>query len=499
LYINDLILTPVINKYVNIVNWISLSSLLNFKIYKNIITIKKLVIGEMRKMGKNVLMISWEYPPRITGGLGVASKGLAVALTKLGNSVFMLLPKLTGKEEEIPGIHLIDFKKTRHLLSEDEIQELAVKTSKFKYYAEQISTYGQFGETPSSFFLKVSSAWHDLLKNISHKLILKEDFLTGNYSNRVYDEINIFATWAAMISKKLDFDIIHAHDWMTYKAGLAIAKISKKPVICHVHSTEFDRSGDKVNQYVFDIENNAFHSANMNIAVSEFTKNILIRRYSVQPDKIKTVHNGVDFTQVIEEPSYKQKSKKITGISKKRKIAPKDKIVTFVGRITFQKGPDYFVRAAKKVIEEIPNTRFVMAGTGDMYYRIIDMAAGMGMGSYFHYTGFLKNEGVIKLYNISDLYIMPSVSEPFGITPLEAMLHKVPVIISKQSGVSEIIQNAIKVDFWDINQIANSIIYVLKNPKIYKKMLEEGYTEAQKINWITPAEKVNSIYGEVLR
>jgi glycosyltransferase involved in cell wall biosynthesis len=459
-------------------------------------------------MGKKILMISWEYPPRITGGLGVASKGLAVALTKLGNTVDMLLPRLTGREEEIPGINLIDFKKKRHLLSEKEIIELAAKTGKLKYYAEMVSAYGQYGEKPSSIRSQLSTAWHEFLKRMNHRLNIHDDLLTGNYSNRIYDEINIFAAWAAMISTKLDFDIIHAHDWMTYKAALTVGRISGRPVICHVHSTEFDRSGDKVNQHVYDIEREAFHRATMNITVSDFTRNTLLRRYSVRPEKVRTVHNGVDFLHVMEDlaenlpenqnPKKTRKTSKSPPKSaKKRKIAPKDKIITFVGRMTFQKGPDYFVRAAKRVIDVLPNTRFVMAGTGDMYYRMIDMAAGMGMGSHFHYTGFLDNAGVSKLYNISDLYIMPSVSEPFGITPLEAMLHKVPVIISKQSGVSEIVQNAIKIDFWDINQISESIIYILKNSKVHKKMREDGWAEANKIGWIAPAEKVNSIYEEV--
>jgi glycosyltransferase involved in cell wall biosynthesis len=276
---------------------------------------------------------------------------------------------------------------------------------------------------------------------------------------------------------------------MTYKAAIGAHRLSGKPFICHVHSTEFDRSGERVNQYIYDLEREAFHTATMNITVSEYTRRILLDRYGVPAEKVRTVHNGVEFNLgEIEQASVKGK----------RKVAPKGKVVTFVGRITFQKGPDYFVRAAKTVIENIPDVKFVMAGTGDMYYRMIDMAAAMGMGSYFHYTGFLDKNGVSKLYSISDLYVMPSVSEPFGITPLEAMLHKVPVIISKQSGVSEVIQSAIKIDFWDVNQISTGIIQVLKDKKIHKKMCEDGFSEATSIQWRAAAEKVNYIYEEAL-
>jgi len=469
-------------------------------------------------MNKRVLMVAWEYPPRITGGLGVASKGLATALTALGNTVDMVLPRLTGDEEETPGINLIDFKKYKNLLSPEEMMRLARKAMYFYKISKGVSAYGQYGEAP-----EVSGAWSglsesELLKRVNLDFLKNEGLFTGNYSNKIYHEISVYADWVELLASRLDFDIIHAHDWMTYRAALAAGRVSGKPVVCHVHSTEFDRSGQRVNQFIYDLEREAFHNSAMNITVSDYTRNILLDRYAVPFEKIRTVHNGVDnktlkmYTEDILsgaendqdsdsslETSKPGKVSKRTPARPKRKIAPNEKVVSFVGRITFQKGPDYFVRAAKRVIETMGNVRFVMAGTGDMYYRMIDMAANMGIGSYFHYTGFLDNAGVSKLYSTSDLYIMPSVSEPFGITPLEAMLHKVPVIISKQSGVSEVVENAVKIDFWDINQIADGIVNILSDPKLYKKLREGGYEEARRLNWMRPAEKVNMIYDEVLQ
>jgi glycosyltransferase involved in cell wall biosynthesis len=293
-------------------------------------------------MNKRILMVSWEYPPRITGGLGVATKGLASALTKMGNTVNILLPKLTGNEEEIPGINLMDFRKNKGLLSDRELSDLANRFLRFYSGFNPASVYGSGGEHPEDLKKRIKNAVRDLLHRTNFKLGQLEDLLTGNYSNRIYQEISLYADWVALLSTKMDYDIIHAHDWMTYKAAIGAHRLSGKPFICHVHSTEFDRSGERVNQYIYDLEREAFHTATMNITVSEYTRRILLDRYGVPAEKVRTVHNGVEFNLgEIEQASVKGK----------RKVAPKGKVVTFVGRITFQKGPDYFVRAAKTVIE----------------------------------------------------------------------------------------------------------------------------------------------------
>jgi len=439
-------------------------------------------------MFKKILMMGWEYPPKITGGLGVATQGLITALGRLNNNIDILLPRLTGEEEAVAGVTFRDFKNNKHLLSEKDLFNLAQRYYRLFQYFQPVSAYGIKGEHPQEFSDK---SIREFMTSKNFNLDNLENLLTGSYSERLYQEINLFAEWAVLMSTKLEYDLIHAHDWMTYKAALGVHRMTGKPLICHVHSTEFDRSGEKVNQYIYDLEREAYNAAVVNITVSDFTRRILMSRYGVSPEKICVIHNGVDIDKIVLQ--------KLSQRKKKRKIAPRDKIVAFVGRITFQKGPDYFVRAAKKVVENIPNTRFVMAGTGDMYYRMIEMAADMGLGSHFHYTGFLDKNGLHKLYGLSDLYVMPSVSEPFGITPLEAMLHKVPVIISKQSGVSEVIRNAIKVDFWDEDKIADGIIGVLKNKNTHRKLRMQGFIEASSMQWNTPATKVDHLYEGLLQ
>lgn len=424
-------------------------------------------------------MIGWEYPPHISGGLGIACKGLAESLVKRGVSVKMMVPKLHGNEEAPPGLELFDAESKRHLLSKEEYAR--IKKTEFCIVEKEdggCGAYGYYGEAPSHKLTEAAVAQKSMAAGVVPEL-------SGGYSEKIFAENRRYAAWAEVIAKKLKFDAIHAHDWMTFSAGIAASRASRKPLICHVHATEFDRSGKHINQRIYDMEREAFHFCHTIITVSDYTAKILVERYGVNPAKIKTVHNGVD-------QSYHAPVKNTD-----RLFAPKEKLVLFLGRITFQKGPDYFVRAAQKVIEKVQNVKFVMAGTGDMYHRMIDLAADLGIGRHFHYTGFLNKEETKKAYQLADLYIMPSVSEPFGISPLEAMLQKIPVIISHQSGVSEIITNCIKVNFWDIEILASQILTVLKNPALSKELGEKGLLEAKSVNWDRAAEKVDSIYHEI--
>ncbi|GAH90104.1 unnamed protein product, partial [marine sediment metagenome] len=264
------------------------------------------------------------------------------------------------------------------------------------------------------------------------------------------------------------FDIVHAHDWMTYPAGIAVSAISGKPLIVHVHSTEFDRSGENINQMIYDIERQGMEWADKVIAVSYFTRNIIISRYGISGEKVEVVYNGVERNG--------NWSLAETGIGKD------ERIVLFLGRITMQKGPEYFLQAAKKVLDVMDNVKFVMAGAGDMMHRAVEMAAELGIGQKVLFTGFLHGEDVQKIYKMADLYVMPSVSEPFGIAPLEALDNDVPVIISKQSGVSEVLMHALKVDFWDVDEIANKIIAVLKYPPL----------EISRFSIILPRSKISN-------
>jgi len=246
----------------------------------------------------------------------------------------------------------------------------------------------------------------------------------------MYEEVHRYADVVAELASKENFDVIHAHDWMTYPAGIAVAQLSGRPLIVHVHSTEFDRSGENVNQMIYDIERAGMHAADKVITVSNFTRNIIIDRYGVSPQKIEVVYNG------IESNGNGDRQYSEIGIKKG------ERIVLFLGRITMQKGPEYFLLAAKKVLEAMEDVRFVMAGSGDMMHRAVEMAAGLGIGGKVMFTGFLRGEQVRKIYKMADLFVMPSVSEPFGLVPLEALENDVPVIISKQSGVAEVLTHA---------------------------------------------------------
>jgi len=281
-----------------------------------------------------------------------------------------------------------------------------------------------------------------------------------------------------------DFDVIHAHDWMTYPAGVAVAGVTGKPLVVHIHSTEFDRSGEHVNQVVYDIERRGMERAGRVIAVSHYTRGIVVSRYGIPAEKVEVVYNGVERNS---QWSFVDTS-----------IKRDEKLVLFLGRITMQKGPEYFLRAAKKVLEVMDNVRFVMAGSGDMMYRSVELAAGLGIGHKVLFTGFLRGDDVHKIYRLADLYVMPSVSEPFGIAPLEALDNDVPVLISKQSGVSEVLRHALKVDFWDVNEMANKIVAVLKYAPLRMTLRNHGNFEVRRLRWKDAARNCIRIYQEML-
>jgi len=313
----------------------------------------------------------------------------------------------------------------------------------------------------------------------------KQNYSDTLYGDNLFDEVHRYSESAKKIAEEESFDVIHAHDWMTFKAGINAKKVSGKPLIVQIHATEFDRTGGNgVNQHVYDIEREGMHHADKVITVSNYTKNMVAKHYGVPLDKIEVVHNAVDFDDhYVDAP----------------RISEKDKIVLFLGRITLQKGPDYFVEMAKKVSEVVPEAKFVVAGSGDMEARMIIRAAELGIGDKMLFAGFLRGDDITRAYKMADVYVMPSVSEPFGITPLEAIKNGTPTIISKQSGVSEILSNTIKVDFWDIDKMANMVAGVLKYGPLRQTMSEEGLKELQKISWDNSARKCLDVYEKVMR
>ena len=308
---------------------------------------------------------------------------------------------------------------------------------------------------------------------------------SGKYGSNLMEEVARYAMVGATIAMqhKDEFDVIHAHDWLTYAAGIAAKRVSGKPLVIHVHATEFDRSGENVNSQVYDIERMGMLEADKVITVSNLTRNIVINKYGIDPKKVITVQNAVDFNEFRQVDVHR-------GVS--------DKVITFLGRITFQKGPEYFIEAAAKVLKKVSNVRFVMAGSGDLMNRSIRRVAQLGIADRFHFTGFLRGNDVKKMFAYSDVYVMPSVSEPFGISPLEAMKSNVPTIISKQSGVAEVLKYAIKVDFWDIDAMADAMYGLLTYPAISQMSIRCGVEEVNALKWENAALKIKDVYDAAI-
>ncbi|MGA2172336.1 MAG: glycosyltransferase family 4 protein [Sedimentisphaerales bacterium] len=423
-----------------------------------------------------VFMLGWEFPPFISGGLGTACYGLTKALDQLGVQITFVLPTMV-QTKYATHVKLVSpgMQPARTPFKVDSLKNVAFRT---------ISSSLQPYLTADAYQKKIEQS----ISQIRAAHGRTGQFVgTLDYSGDMYGEVQRYADLAVRLAADEEFDVIHAHDWMTYPAGVAVARMSGKPLIVHVHSTEFDRSGEHVNQTIYDIERMGMHAADKVIAVSYLTRSIIISRYGVSGDKVEVVYNGVERNG--------NSNNWHTGDTV---IKGDEKVVLFLGRITMQKGPDYFLRAAKKVLEKMDNVKFVMAGSGDLMHRAVEMAAELGIGSKVLFTGFLRGEDVQKIYKMADLYVMPSVSEPFGIAPLEALDNDVPVIISKQSGVSEVITHALKVDFWDVDEIANKIIAVLKYPPLGITLRSHGNYEVRKLRWKDSASRCAKIYEESL-
>ncbi|SHM43707.1 Glycosyltransferase involved in cell wall bisynthesis [Cyclobacterium lianum] len=422
-----------------------------------------------------VLMFGWEFPPHISGGLGTACYGLVKGMAHHKQDLIFVVPRLWGDEDPLAEFVNasdveIDYRERRFRDIWKNLTYLEVSSFLIPYLS------------PEEYHNHTERLLRDQDELESSVLANKFSF-SGKYGKDLILEVSRYALVAAQIAKNKKFDLIHAHDWLSFPAGIAAKKMSGKPLIAHVHATEFDRSGQTVNQRVYDIERAGMEAADKIIAVSQLTKNTIVTKYGIAEEKVVVVHNAVLDTSIIR--------------SREQKKVP-EKIVTFLGRITFQKGPEYFVEAAYKVIRKDDNVRFVMAGSGDLLNRMIQRVAELRIGTKFHFTGFLKGDDVDKMFALSDVYVMPSVSEPFGISPLEAVRHNTPVIISKQSGVAEVLQNAVKVDFWDIDAMADAIFALLHYNGISKMFKEMGREELKRLKWEHVAKKVIDIYTQTV-
>jgi glycogen synthase len=414
-------------------------------------------------------MLGWEFPPFISGGLGTACYGLTKAMDKLGIKVTFVLPR--GSGNPFGSVKTIGACNPK---ASEWCQQFT--NTQFRVISSNLRPYASPGSHVQT---KQFEAGKALLELEDASQILGPE----NYKGDILAAVNEYASRATIISAAEDFDVVHAHDWMTYPAGEAVSRQNHKPLVVHVHSTEFDRSGEHVNQTVYDIERMGMHAASKVIAVSNLTKETIVKHYGIPHAKVEVVYNAVEHN-----------GDGVCHIHPEKK----DKIVLFLGRITMQKGPEYFLAAAKKVVDTIENVKFIMAGSGDMMHQIIELAASMGIGNKVLFTGFLSGEDVNRAFKMADLYVMPSVSEPFGISSLEAMDQNVPVLMSKQSGIAEVVTHALKVDFWDIDEMANKMIAVLKRPSLQKTLSRNGFHEANKFNWKDSAMKVKNIYEEVI-
>lgn len=422
-------------------------------------------------------MFGWEFPPRISGGLGTASYGLTKGLAKHGVEILFVMPKACGEEDQ-SAVKIIN-------ASDVEMMDSYATREEYWRFVQFIEVGSNLVPylDPEVFEQEASAAIRDHAGESRVTFRNKFQF-SGKYGVNLMEEVARYALVAGTIASQNSFDVIHAHDWLTYEAGIVAKRVSGKPLVVHVHATEFDRSGEgKINQQVYDIERRGMHAADRVIAVSNLTRNIVIKHYGVAPEKVVTVHNAVDFQ------SYKE-------VTVERGVP--EKVVTFLGRITYQKGPEYFIEAANKVLKHYPNVRFVMAGSGDMLNRAIRRVAQLKIATHFHFTGFLSGDDVQRMFAQSDVYVMPSVSEPFGISPLEAMRSGVPTIISKQSGVSEVLENSIKVDFWDVDAMSDAIYGLLAYPALARVTGKAGLEEVNRLKWENAAEKIKCLYYELI-
>ena len=458
-------------------------------------------------------MLGWEFPPYITGGLGQACYGLTRALDSMGHEITFVLPR--------PINHVQLQSPSPVALRAPEMVPPALKPAPLAepaptprpVAAPALSTSGltrtRFIQIPATLAQPYTSSGAvqtvSVLESVSpeamgrpaagpapHSSAAPSVVPTQSapstpapeYGDDLVGDADRYALLAVSLTKGEHFDVIHAHDWLTFPAGMLLSTISGKPLVVHVHSTEFDRAGSNANRRIVEVERAGMAAADRVFAVSQLTKTVIVRRYGIAPNKIDVVYNGIDA-----EPSLLQRAER---------DEQADHIVLFLGRITWQKGPEYFINAAKRVLEIMPRTRFILAGAGDMALRMMDLANALGIGKRVHFTGFLNSPDVAKVMEMADVFVMPSVSEPFGIAALEALSHQVPVIISRTSGAGEVLEHVLKVDFWDVDDLANKIVAVISNPPLASTLRQNSAAELQRLNWTSAAERCLAGYASVI-
>jgi len=482
-----------------------------------------------------VLMLGWEFPPHITGGLATACAGLCEGLHRHGVEVTFVIPRAHGDEDQrfarVIGCNEIEvddeWNERETVAVRECVRGAAREVARFGLEevvhiasSERPSFVLPPADAPRPSAYATPAALEAWLAALAPRSVVRETVatrrvereitiesvpgeeseverleqievrrrarrmleFTGRYGSDLFGEVKRYARCAAELARRKHFDLVHAHDWMTFPAGIAAARALGRPLACHVHACEYDRSGDHPDTRIRDLEQLGLDHADRVVCVSHYTSQQLARRYRVDESKLRVVHNAVN----------KGDQARSTG-SQKHIPEP---VVLFLGRVTYQKGPDYFLEAAARVVAVEPHVKFVMVGSGDMLPKMIERAARMGLARNVHFTGFLKGADVERVYSLADIYVMPSVSEPFGISPLEALALDVPVIVSRQSGVSEVLRNALKVDFWDVQDIANKILALLRYPALREHLLDAGRDEVRAMSWEERAGALERVYRE---
>jgi len=514
-----------------------------------------------------VLMLGWEFPPVISGGLGTACHGLTSALAQAGAELTFFVPR--GQPAQTPShLRLVDVEDQNHQpqapgpaqtptsqlqptapqptskqspaeaharqpqpaappstgpdpnsasplspysttsVPKIEIVEIDAMLRPYARPERRVHSLGPFGaplsETSDDPDTAATAGGHGFPSSRDRRASRGNGHKTAggftataasalptdpgdNLGQDIFEQVNRFAHLATLAAVGQNFDVVHAHDWMTFPAGVGIAAMSGAPLVVHVHSTEFDRAGPNIDQRIYDIERMGMERASAVIAVSHLTRTIIVSRYGISADMVSVVYNAIN----TDGPGQDQRPAP-------RAIRRDEKIVLFLGRITMQKGPEYFLAAARKVLQIYGDVRFIMAGSGDMIERTMQLAAAMGISDRVLFTGFLEGPDVERVFRSADLYVMPSVSEPFGIASLEAIGYDVPVLISKQSGASEVLRHVLKVDFWDIDEMANKIVAVLRHPPLHATLKAQAGFEVRHLTWADAAKRCLEIYQTVV-
>ena len=434
-----------------------------------------------------ILMFSWEFPPLIAGGLAMACYGMVKSLLKLGVEIDLVLPTKEmvyfpfRKPEDADTLPVVFLDPVKH--KQYTNREFDSMIARLEYFgltyspetyisASELNTWTDVYEYALFKERLYTTIEEEVLRNLSYHLSGHED---------IFKKVQEMAIRAQKFATELKYDLIHAHDWLTYPAGIIAKRVSGKPLLTHMHATEFDRSGGYGDIRIHNLEYDGMAYADIAICVSKYTANMVISRYRVDTGKIRVLHNAYAVEDI---PQTKQR-------------LFKGPTVLFLGRITIQKGPDYFVEVASRILRENPTARFIMAGSGDMYKKLLYRTANLKLRNRFVFAGFLNRKQVEEILNSVDIYVLPSVSEPFGIAPLEAMAYGATAVISKQSGVSEVVENAYKVDFWDIDEMTKIIDYLIKNPEKCKEMGEAGKNEVLRIGWDEVAQRLITYYREL--